>query len=1401
MPPAGYAILNAMQASLHTGSCGWVPGSPDKRFFLFFSLLIFCAVCIARGETVITVTTTSDVVDPGDGKISLREAITMANAGTGDYRIVIPRSMEAYTLTGNGDNANLTGDFDIMGTPDRQITLAAGPAGGGPIPLFAMISGGGLDRVFHVHANTRVVFDSLVIKRGDARDNGGGAEPHGYGGAILQGTGSSVTLINTIVRNCTARGRMAAGGAIYCSDGTLTVIGGGFRENSALGFWGADGASGAAGQSGGTAYGGAIYARGTITLNGCYFNDNIARGGNGGNGGDGRGGHVPTSGGDGGPGGLAMGGVGYFRAGSIVRGAGITVSGNRTEGGSGGNGGSGGMSTLGLRQRGGNGGAGGNATDNARGFCGETAGTIAMSCFGTHAYAVGTGGSGGSGNPNGTNGANGVYTANDLKLINLRTYRSDNVEGSFLEFIGDVTLELRDGGGNLLCSVQSHATSTDAYNAWLCHNFPSVSVQVAALPWGYRLGGAPASSFDRHTGNSGPLMHSTTLQNPLYNVPLYVSPTGGNQWPHGSWATAARSMPNAVASAPPGTTLLLAAATHDLNAAIPLAAELTVRGDGNDPAAVVVRQTATNVPCFRMDHPGALIEGITITGARSAGNGGGVMFQSGGTVNRCIITGNHASNGGGVHMDSDGAGAVISTIIRGNTADGYGGGAVISRNGLLRNCLVVDNASADSGGGIYLDGGVIESCTITRNTAATFGGGIDIDRSGTVRNCVIWGNTAPVDTEWRAANAVTASHCCTTPELGTDSTTNAPLFVSPATDDFRLRSGSPGVDAGVRQAWMNGATDLRGRPRVAGASVDMGAYEVGQHFITASVNTTNGVITPAGVIGCLETGEMTFTAEPITPSWILRDILVDGVSIGAVNRYTFKNVSDDHTIVARFFKVVHLSHDGTAVFPYADWATAAQSMAQATQALAEASLILVDRGTFELPSEIRLSSDVVVRGAYGANHTALVGLGLNRFLTLAHPEAAIEQVTLSGGTPVIGEFTTSGAVYLEGGGTIRDCIVTGNLGVAVNMAGIGRVVRSHFAGNHIGVVGNEGGWIENSTLTGHDYLSAVLINATASGCTVVSNQGPMVMLGDAGMISNTLIAFNTSTQQVGGVVAAGGQLVNCIVAGNAGTEVGGVFGYCKIEHCTITGNTGPMVGGVSFTGGEIRNSIIYDNRNTDMDANRNISAVHISISHCCTDPAMGVNSISAPPAFADPETGDYRLTLGSPCIDAGAPGGPATDIQGIPRPLDGNHDGWAAPDIGAHEFPHPLVDTDGDGMSDAWEARHGLDLLRNDADEDPDGDGMSNQEEYWADTDPNDPESVLLITGIRRAGPDHVWLSWKGGIEAVQSIQYLSHPRDNLQSGAWSPVFTNTPPTSVTNRALVPLSGTGNVILRLKVSR
>jgi hypothetical protein len=72
----------------------------------------------------------------------------------------------------------------------------------------------------------------------------------------------------------------------------------------------------------------------------------------------------------------------------------------------------------------------------------------------------------------------------------------------------------------------------------------------------------------------------------------------------------------------------------------------------------------------------------------------------------------------------------------------------------------------------------------------------------------------------------------------------------------------------------------------------------------------------------------------------------------------------------------------------------------------------------------------------------------------------------------------------------------------------------------------------------------------------------------------------------------------------------------------------------------------------------------------------------------------------------------------------------------------PGLDSDSDGLPDAWELTH-YGSLSGGAGADTDGDGQTSLEEYLAGTDPNDPASVLAITSHTTSGGTLTTLTWK----------------------------------------------------------
>lgn len=82
-------------------------------------------------------------------------------------------------------------------------------------------------------------------------------------------------------------------------------------------------------------------------------------------------------------------------------------------------------------------------------------------------------------------------------------------------------------------------------------------------------------------------------------------------------------------------------------------------------------------------------------------------------------------------------------------------------------------------------------------------------------------------------------------------------------------------------------------------------YKVGRFYtITASAGLGGG-ISPSGPVSVLESGSITFTITPGS-GYAVKDVKVNGASVGAVTSYTFTNVSSDQSITAEFKDTIEL---------------------------------------------------------------------------------------------------------------------------------------------------------------------------------------------------------------------------------------------------------------------------------------------------------------------------------------------------------------------------------------------------------------------------------------------------------------------------------------------------------------
>ena len=143
-----------------------------------------------------------------------------------------------------------------------------------------------------------------------------------------------------------------------------------------------------------------------------------------------------------------------------------------------------------------------------------------------------------------------------------------------------------------------------------------------------------------------------------------------------------------------------------------------------------------------------------------------------------------------------------------------------------------------------------------------------------------------------------------------------------------------------------------------------------------------------------------------------------------------------------------------------------------------------------------------------------------------------------------------------------------------------------------------------------------------------------------------------------------------------------------------------------------------------------------------------------------------------------ADGGGAS-LQRIETTLFGNEPlNWQAafPTAGQANTNGPVVDIDQDGMADVWELAHGLDPQINDAALDPDGDGMSNRQEYLAGTNPHDALDFFHFSRVSIA-PTSCALEFPTQTNRTYAVEFRN---SLLATDAWQSLTNGVPGTGGT---------------------
>jgi len=627
----------------------------------------------------------------------------------------------------------------------------------------------------------------------------------------------------------------------------------------------------------------------------------------------------------------------------------------------------------------------------------------------------------------------------------------------------------------------------------------------------------------------------------------------------------------------------------------------------------------------------------------------------------------------------------------------------------IQNC-VFHNNYASSDGTLYLEaapGTVIGNCTFSGNSAEGLGGAIYAEISGTttISHCIIWGNESgdspdEVDFHVSGPNIPAYRHCLiegwNPAGIGNIDGTldvNKPLFVSPPElgvsnfegVDLRLLSNSSGVNQGGEDELAKDVMDLDGdgdiverlpidadgKPRILFSKPDLGAYEA-----SSSVLFVKGNAAPGGD-GASWTQAMNSLAAALKLAEAGQDIWVSqGEYLPTVGNPDARGHLD---------RTVSFSmKSGVGVYGGFEGHELAFSdrKPSANRTLLGGDIDDNDGGE-ELKSYLSIN-------------------GENSYHVVCFKDTD-ETAILDGFVVTGGQAEAAGGetLYHHGGGIfiqnadarIRNCVLTGN---------------SALDGNGGGMHSLDGG-------------KPSFVNCLFRGNGALFGSAATVSSGTTVFVNCTMTQ-NTTTQDPavsGAFFISDGdyEMENSIVWGNVATNSSGV-----VESIANLTNQG-----------EIRHSLVEHSKGSG-------AAWRSSIG------VDGGGNLDVDPKFADSD--DFRLWYDSPVIDAGnnladldGDGAGTTtveslnsnDLADLMRIVDGDEDRSRLIDMGAYEYQgRARSDIDDDGLSDFFELQNTQPASATlmDAEDDMDGDGLNNLEEFVFGKNPDVwDQSIVPIVG------------------------------------------------------------------------
>jgi parallel beta-helix repeat protein len=292
---------------------------------------------------------------------------------------------------------------------------------------------------------------------------------------------------------------------------------------------------------------------------------------------------------------------------------------------------------------------------------------------------------------------------------------------------------------------------------------------------------------------------------------------------------------------------------------------------------------------------------------------------------------------------------------------------------------------------------------------------------------------------------------------------------------------------------------------------------------------------------------------------------------------------------------------------------------------------------------------------------------------------------------------------------VKDLTIRNGIGMLVadnDELGAGsETCLSHMSERHVNAITTGDTYYEGSSLNFYGSGGGVYCSSsspTLTNCRIY--RGSVECYDSSPILTNCTIS-DSSAYYGGGLDCrynSSPTLTNCTISGNT-AEWGGGGVCCSVDsnptltNCTISGNTAESGGGVycDSSSPTLTNCILWGDTPQEI----YVSSGTPVVTYCDVQGGWpGTGNVDIDPLFIDPDGPDndpntwqdnnYRLSSGSPCIDAGnnsaVPSSVLTDLDGHPRFLDDptTPDCQYAPgtcgtapivDMGAYEYQPPFV--------------------------------------------------------------------------------------------------------------------------------